>query len=172
MNQTKKKVLKSIQIVLITLLSLTFNQVQAQSSIPQMHLKSIEGTELSTEEIFAAGQPILIVFWATWCTHTTTGLNNMQDDYLEDWINDFDLKVVVISVDDAKTSSRAITVVNGSGWDYEVYLDQNGDFRRAMVVTNAPHMVLLNNQSEIIWQKSSYLIGDEELIQEELDKLN
>lgn len=141
------------------------NELNAQT-IPQMHLQSIDGQEMSTEEVFNEGQPILLVFWATWCSHTLTGLTTIQDDYLIDWVEDYNIKVIAVSVDDMKTSNRAVTLANTNAWDFDVFLDVNGDFKRAMGVNNAPHVFLLDSQGEIIWQQNAFMEGDEDRIEE------
>ena len=161
-----------IKIVGVFVLILTStNQFFAQSEIPEMQLQSIEGSRISTQEVFDKGQPILLVFWATWCNHTSVGLTDIQDEYLDDWRDNFDLKIVAVSVDDSKTSNRAVTVANSSGWDFDVFLDVNGDFKRAMGVNTAPHVVLLNAEGKVVWQQPKYLSGDEEIIQEKLEEL-
>lgn len=140
-------------------------QLNAQT-IPSMQLKSIDGQEKNTGDIFTSGQPVLLIFWATWCNHTSTGLTTIQDDYLVDWIDTYNLKVIAVSVDDVKTSNRAITVANTNGWEFEVYLDVNSDFRRAMGVNNAPHVFLFNSDGEVIWQQNAYMDGDEDRIEQ------
>lgn len=159
--------MKSMKVLIICLIliQLVPSQLNAQN-IPTMQLKSVDGQEKNTAEVFASGQPILLIFWATWCNHTSTGLTTIQDDYLIDWIDTYNLKVIAVSVDDVKTSNRAITVANTNGWDFEVYLDVNGDFRRAMGVNNAPHVFLFNSDGEVIWQQNAYMDGDEDRIEQ------
>lgn len=144
--------------------------VLSAQTVPSMQLQAINGEEKNTSEVFSNGQPIILIFWATWCNHTLTGLTTIQDDYLEDWIEKYNVKVVAVSVDDVKTSNRAITIANSKGWDFEVFLDVNGDFRRAMGVNNAPHVFLINSDAEIVWQQNAYLDGDEDRIEELLIK--
>lgn len=144
--------------------------VLSAQTVPSMQLQAINGEEKNTSEVFSNGQSIILIFWATWCNHTLTGLTTIQDDYLEDWIEKYNVKVVAVSVDDVKTSNRAITIANSKGWDFEVFLDVNGDFRRAMGVNNAPHVFLINSDAEIVWQQNAYLDGDEDRIEELLIK--
>ncbi|MDG1776146.1 MAG: TlpA disulfide reductase family protein [Crocinitomicaceae bacterium] len=139
-------------------------------NIPSVQMESIDGTRVHSEEVFPLGRPTLLVFWATWCNHTTTGLSNIQDDYLDEWQEEFDLNIVAVSVDDAKTYNRAVSVANSNGWDFDIYLDKNGDFKRAMGVNNAPHVVLINAEREVVWQQPAFMNGDEDIIQEELEK--
>jgi peroxiredoxin len=113
----------------------------------------------------------LLVFWATWCSHTSTGLTTIQDDYLIDWIDDYNLKIVAVSVDDSKTSNRAVTIANTNAWEFDVFIDENGDFKRAMGVNSAPYIFLIDSSGKIIWQQNAYLDGEEDRIEEKLSKL-
>lgn len=159
------------RISLFILFSFASSQLFAQNAIPTTQLTSLEGASHSTDDIFKTGQPILLVFWATWCSHTTTGLTEIQDDYFDDWVDDHNLKVVAVATDDAKTSTRVPLVANSSGWDYEIYTDINGDFRRAMGINNAPYLILINSLGEIVWQQNAYFEGDAEIIDAKLTKM-
>jgi cytochrome c biogenesis protein CcmG/thiol:disulfide interchange protein DsbE len=154
-------------LVFISIFNLTFSQ----NDIPSTQLTSMDGDNVNSDEVFAAGQPILLVFWATWCTHTSTGLTTIQDDYFDDWKEQFNIKVVAVSVDDAKSSNRVPLVANTKGWEFDIFLDLNGDLKRAMGVNNAPFVFLLDSEGKIIWQQNAYNEGDEERIEEELSKL-
>jgi len=61
--------------------------------------------------------------------------------------------------------------VNASDWDYEVYLDPNGDLKRAMGVSTVPHTFLLNGKNEIVWQHRTYVDGDEDELLEQIEKI-
>ncbi len=166
----RMKELRKLTIVFICtfLLSVIGN---AQNEIPNLKLKDLNGNLKNTVEVFKEEHPKLIVFWASWCNHTKSGLNSISDDYLDDWVSDYNLKVVAITVDDSKTIDRAKTIANSSAWSFEVLMDPNGDFRRAMGVANAPYIILLDSQNKIVWQQSTFLSGDEETIEEEIKKL-
>ena len=72
------------------------------------------------------------------------------------------MKLVAISIDDARSANRVKPHVDGNGWDYEVYLDQNQDMKRAMGVVNVPHTFIINGKGEIVWQHTSFVEGSEE----------
>ena len=76
-----------------------------------------------------------------------------------------------ISIDDARNMSRVKPYVNGVAWDYEILLDPNSDFRRAMNVNNPPHTFLVDGNGKIIYQHNSYSPGDEDELYDELLKL-
>jgi len=61
--------------------------------------------------------------------------------------------------------------VNGQAWEYEVYIDPNSDFKRAMNVNNVPHTFLVDGNGNIVWQHNSYQPGDEDELYELVQKL-
>ncbi len=61
--------------------------------------------------------------------------------------------------------------VNGRGWEYEILLDPNGDFQRALNVNNVPHTFVFNGNKEIVWQHNSYTEGDEYELYEIIKKV-
>jgi thioredoxin-related protein len=169
-GQQVRQALNIICLLFVTFFTVGFH-AYGQQKIQSVQMKHVDGTQINSLEVFTYEQPILIVFWATWCNHTSTGLSDIQDDYLDHWLDEFDLKIIVISVDDVKTSNRAVSMANSNGWDFDVYLDVNGEFRRALGVNSAPHVILLNSQGEMVWQQPSYMPGDEEVIQQKLEEL-
>ena len=49
---------------------------------------------------------------------------------------------------------------DGKAWDYEVYLDPNADFKRAMNVNNVPHTFLVDGNGKIVYEHNNYVLGD------------
>ena len=146
--------------------------VLAQNAqLPQnVTLKTLDGQSVQTSTIQNDGKPIIISFWATWCKPCNKELNAIREVY-EEWQEETGVKLVAISIDDARSASRVKPHVDGNDWPYEVYLDQNQDFKRAMNVVNVPHTFILNGEGEIVWQHTSYVDGSEEEVIEEVRKL-
>ena len=80
------------------------------------------------------------------------------------------VKLVAISIDDARTMASVAPFVNGKGWEFEVYCDPNGDFKRAMNVNMVPHTFLLNGKGEVLGQHTSFVFGDEDKLFEKVKK--
>ena len=78
------------------------------------------------------------------------------------------MKLIAVSIDDARNSAKVKPFVDGKSWDYEVYLDENGELKRAMGVNNVPHTFLMNGKGEIVYQHNSYSPGDEEELLEKI----
>ncbi len=134
-------------------------------------IKTLDLQSVSANEVINKEGPTLLVFWATWCHHTVDGLTDIQDEYYDDWQEETGVKIVAISVDDSRNTSKVAPYAQGKGWEFDVYLDLNGDLRRAMNVNNAPHIFILDKNGSVVWQNNAYYEGDAEVIYEELLKL-
>ena len=88
-----------------------------------------------------------------------------------DWQKETGVKLYAVSIDDSRSTSNILPMVNSRGWDFEVLSDANGEFKRAMNVVEIPHMFILNKNKEIVWQHDSYKEGDEKEIIKVLRKL-
>jgi len=161
--------------ILTVSLFLTFSySVVAQSqnnTIPAADVKKLDGTTFNTSNIENNGKPIIINFWATWCSPCKRELNNIAEMYGE-WVEETGVKLVAISIDDTRNMAKVAPYVNGKGWDYDVYLDPNGDFKRALGVNNVPHTFLVDGNGKVVWQHNSYSEGDEYELIELVEKLN
>jgi cytochrome c biogenesis protein CcmG, thiol:disulfide interchange protein DsbE len=160
--------------ILLALSLFLFTKTEAQNSqkhpIPVAEVKNLEGKSISTGTFSNNEKPIVISFWATWCKPCVNELMAIADNYA-DWQKETGVKLIAISVDDSRNMSKVAPFVNGKNWEYEVYIDPNGDFKRAMNVNNVPHTFLVNGKGEIVWQHNSYSPGDEEKLYENIKKV-
>ena len=152
---------KQILTFLVVLLTTTFSFSQNARKLPNIEVKTLKGDAFNISELDNDGNPIVISFWATWCKPCKKELNNISEVY-EDWQEETDVKLVAISIDDTRSMSKVAPYINSSDWEYEIYLDPNGDLKRAMSVSTIPHTFLLNGKKEIVWQHRGYVEGDEE----------
>ncbi|HET6991274.1 MAG TPA: TlpA disulfide reductase family protein, partial [Bacteroidia bacterium] len=73
-------------------------------------------------------------------------------DVYADWQKETGVKLIAISIDDQRNSPKVKPYVDSKDWDYEVYLDENQDFKRALNVNNVPQTFVINGEGEIVWQ--------------------
>lgn len=167
----KKVILLTISIIILNALSVKAQEdtIKVNSELPKVDLLNLEGETFNTENIKNDG-PIFISFWATWCKPCIKELITVNENF-EDWTDETGFKVYAISVDDERTSDKVAPFINSRGWEYEVLLDKNGDFKRAMNVVNVPHSFILDKNGKIVWQHTSFSPGDEEEIYQILKKV-
>ena len=165
-----KKFILSLSVTSLFLIpSLSLQAQEKGQKIPSIKVKTLDGKMFDTDSIINGGKPMLISFWATWCKPCVNELNTIAENYKE-WQGETGLKLIAISIDDARSSGSVKPFVAGKNWDYDVYLDPNGDFKRAMNVNTVPHTFLINANREIIGQHTSFAPGDEERLFEEVKK--
>lgn len=128
--------------------------------IPSATVKKLDGSSFNTSKISNDGKPIILVFWATWCLSSVKELDAIYE-YYTDWQKETGVKLVAISTDDTRSTSRVVTMVKTKGWEYEIYIDLNQDFKRLMNVNLCPHTVLIDNDGNVVWQTTSFLQGSE-----------
>ena len=140
------------------------------AQLPNINLKDVNGATKNLSKFSNNGNPIIISFWATWCKPCKAELNTIAEEY-DDWIDETGVKLIAVSIDDARSSTRVEPYINAQGWEYLVLLDPNGDLKRAMNVNNVPHTFLVDGNGKIVWDHNNYSPGDEEELYEELVKI-
>lgn len=150
------------------LLVLFLTTINAQTSLPELELKSIEGKSINLKQ-YSKDKLIVYSFWATWCIPCMNELDAIAEQY-DDWQEEVNFELVAVSIDDARTKSRIKPLVNGKGWEYMVLLDSNQALKRALNIANVPYVIIVKN-GKIVYSHSGYTPGSEEDLFEKLKTL-
>ena len=138
-----------------------------QKTLPDINLKTFEGEKVSVTDLTLNGKTAIISLWATWCVPCIKELDAINEVY-EDWKDELDFNLIAISVDDSRSVRRAKALVNGKSWPYEIYLDTNQDFKRALGTSFIPQTLIVKNK-KILYQHTGYQPGDEDYLFEKLN---
>jgi thiol-disulfide isomerase/thioredoxin len=143
--------------------------LNAQGKMPIVTVQTMEGKKVSTSSWNNGGKPIIVNFWATWCAPCKRELAAIAEKYPAGQ-KETGVKLIAVSIDDARTMNRVAPYVNGQDWDYEIVLDPNGDLKRGLNVNNVPHTFLIDGKGNIVWQHNNYEPGDENDLYEQVKK--
>ncbi len=138
----------------------------AQKTVPSVQIKTIQGAAFDTRSLATPGQITVVSFWATWCAPCKKELDAIRDYYPE-WQEKYKMRLVAISIDDARTAAKIPAMVEEKGWEYDVLTDTNKAFHQAVNATSVPHMLIIDQAGNIVYEHPGYNPGDEV----ELEKL-
>lgn len=152
----------------LIVLFLGFNAFSQE--LPNISLQNIEGKTISLKNDFAQNDKIYVFsFWATWCGPCVNELDEMND-LQEEWKKNVNVEIIAVATDDSRTQKRVKPLVKGKEWNYNVLLDTNQDFKRAMSIANVPYTIVVKN-SKIVYIQNGYVPGGEKDLFEKLKTL-
>ncbi len=152
--------MKTLLIISALIIPLWLTAQETVNKLPSVDLKTLDGKTVNSSHLSNDGNPIILSFWALWCKPCMRELSTIAEVY-DEWVEETGVKLIAVSIDDSRSSSRVGPTVNGKGWEYEVLLDANSEFKRAMNVNAIPHTFLIDGKGEIVWQHTSFAEGSE-----------
>lgn len=151
--------------ILITLIAWVFSVCVADAQLPSVTLKTMDGKTINTKDLSNDGKPIIIDFFATWCKPCNRELDAIAEVY-EDWRKETGVKIIAVSIDQAQNINKVKPLVENHGWEYEVLLDPNSDFKRALGIQTIPYSLIVDGKGNIVYRHNGYTDGAEtELIE-------
>ena len=133
----------------------------ASAQLPKVVLKDINGKTVSTDTLSNGGKPFIIDFFATWCHPCNRELKAINEVYA-DWQQETGVKLYAVSIDQAQNIQKVKPLVNNHGWEYDVLLDPNSDFRKALGAQMIPFVVVCDGKGNIVYRHNGYTDGAEE----------
>ncbi|MBO5832584.1 MAG: TlpA family protein disulfide reductase [Alistipes sp.] len=156
--------------LMFLMLALFVGVSASAQTLPDVKVENQEGKTISIREV-VDGTPMIISFWSTTCKPCIMELNAINESLYE-WLDEVDMKVVAVSVDDARTLSRARAMTQGQGWDdFTCVYDKNQDLKRAMNVSLTPHTFIVDGKGNIVYSHSGYTPGSEQELFEKIKSL-
>ena len=157
-----KRIFLIVSLALISLLSF--------AQLPSVSLRTIDGKTVNTAKLNNNGKPFIISFFATWCKPCQQELDAINE-VIADWEEETGVKVITVSIDQGQNVDKVKPLVDSKGWEFEVLLDPNSDFKRAMNVTFVPTVFVIDGKGNIVDQRSGYTVGSEKHLIEKVREL-
>ncbi len=159
--------MKRILLFAITVFALCLN---ASAQLPSVTLKDINGKTVDTALLSNDGKPFIISFFATWCKPCNRELSAIAEDY-EDWQEETGVKLFAVSIDQAQNINKVKPLVDNHDWPYDVLLDPNSDFKRALGIQMIPYLLIVDGGGKIVYKHNGYTEGEEQEVLEKIREL-
>lgn len=160
--------MKKAFLTLIVMLCAIVSNVQAQ--LPSVTLKDIHGNVVRTDTLSNNGKPFIIDFFATWCKPCNRELKAINEVY-QDWQDETGVKIFAISIDQAQNINKVKPMVDEYGWEYDVLLDPNSEFKRALGIQMIPYVLICDGTGKIVYKHNGYTEGAENELIEKVREL-
>lgn len=136
----------------------------------QIDLKGLKGERTTMDKIIPEGKNVILSFWATWCGPCKKELDAIKIQY-EEWQKKYNVILIAISTDNARTAGRVKATVMQYKWPYEVYQDTESQSRQVFNFESIPFTAVLDTKGNLVYSHIGYSNGDEMLLEKELAKL-
>ena len=153
------------KLILLSLMAFAFSQNSIWAQLPTVTVKTMGGVEVRTDTLSNDGNPFIIDFFATWCKPCNRELDAISEVY-EEWQEETGVKIFAVSIDQAQNINKVKPLVNNHGWEYDILLDPNSDFLRAVGGQMIPYTLIVDAKGKVVYKHSGYTDGAEtELIE-------
>ena len=163
-------VLLALCLCATTTLSSQTTEAKKYKTLPSINIKNLNGKSVDIQDYAKNGKITVLSFWATWCHPCKRELDAIADLY-PDWQEDYDMELVAITIDDARSMRKVKPLVETKGWEYIILSDSNEDLKRALNFRTVPMTLLLDQKGNIVYEHNSYSPGDEDELEDKIKVL-
>lgn len=157
------------KILIIIFLASISGAVNSQTTLPGLVLRSTDGSEMKLSELTSLNKPVIISFWATWCSPCLEEFEAIADQY-DNWKKEADFVFVAINIDDSRSTGKVKSLASGKEWPFIVLLDYNQEAKRAMNVSDIPFCFIFDKKGKLSYKHMGYIPGNESVLLMELKK--
>ena len=157
-------------IIVILLLIIFFPVISYSQYYNEIEKEDINGNQIVLSELLKKG-PVMISFWATWCSPCKEEMKKMQPIYEK--YKDQGFTYLAISQDNQKSISKVKSFINANKYTFPVLLDLDKHIFEDYTGVGIPYSLIIDKNKNIVAKHLGYITGDEVKIEKEIvDAIN
>ena len=137
------------------------------ASLPSVDIYTLDGSRLNASTLQNDGMPMILVFFKTSDYKCRENLFDICEAY-ENELTGRGVKLVAICIDCIGKTEHVKPFVLGHDLKAEVYVDKNGNLKRAMGVSDAPYTILYDQRMQIFCEYPGYCGAAGDLVCEKM----
>jgi thioredoxin-related protein len=153
--------------ICLFLLNIFFCAISQEFYALSEPLKTLDGSLIEMNDVLTSKQGTILIFWETNSRQCCNNLENLQDSWVEE-LKKLGVELIAICMNCPGKWAKVKPLVAGKGWDFDVYIDINGQLKRTLGITTTPYTVLLDGDKNIRCRYPGYCSGDEVQICEKI----
>lgn len=156
---------------LFTLMAFTMlTAFTGDKKFPAASLKTLDGKTVNVQDYIGKGNPVIVSFWASWCSPCKRELDAMTEIFPE-WQANYRVELLAITIDDSRGLAKVPGIVTSKSWPFTVLADTKQELQQNLGFQTVPETFLLDGEGNIVYTHSGYNAGDEFELEEKLKEL-
>lgn len=127
--------------------------------------QDLDGNEIQLSKLLEKG-PVMISFWATWCSPCKEEMKKMQPIYEK--YKDQGFTYLGINQDNQKSISKVKAFINSNNYSFPVVLDLDKKIFQDYLGVGLPYSLIIDKNKKVIAKHLGYITGDEVKIEKEI----
>lgn len=153
------------KLIVFVILLLMFTSYSYSQTFYDFTSDDLEGNPVTLSKLLQKG-PVMISFWATWCTPCKEEMKKMQDIYEK--YKEQGFSYIAINQDDQKSVCKVKSYISANNYTFIVVLDTDKKIFEAYSGSGVPYSLLINKNKEIAAKHIGYVTGDEVKMEQEI----
>jgi len=150
-------------LAIFILLSTGFSAISQNRMLPDIDIYTLVGSRVSARDIRMNDQPVVLVFWNPDDRQSLDQVKMLNEEY-ESNLKVKNVKVIGICTDCSGTMERIRPLVNGTGIDFEIFIDRNNELKRALNVPYVPFTIINDPNKDVYCRYIGYCFNVGDLI--------
>lgn len=156
---------------LFTLLGFTMlTAFTGDKKFPAASVKTLDGKTVNVQDYIGKGNPVIVSFWASWCSPCKRELDAMTEIFPE-WQENYKVELLAITIDDSRGLAKVPGIVTSKSWPFTVLADTKQELQQSLGFQTVPETFLLDGEGNIVYTHSGYNAGDEFELEEKIKEL-
>lgn len=141
----------------------------SQTNLAEAKIRNLHGTMVPFSTAVQKDSLILVCFWATTSDASINELNAINANY-DKWKAEVPFRMMAVSIDEGKAANKVRPTVNMNDWKFDVFVDIQGELRKALGSNNLPQAMIIK-KFDLIYEQSGYEPGSENYLVQKLKSI-